>query len=226
MIAAVVDLLDQTLIRVGNEEYARTNESYGLTTLRDEHADIKGGKVTFCFRGKGGHHRELVLSDKRLAKVIKRCQDVPGQVLFQYEEGDEHHAIGSRDVNAYLQEVTGGPFTAKDFRTWGASVRVASELCSVEPASSETEAKRQAVAAIKSAAELLANTPTVCRSSYVHPTVVEAHHAGALCSVAERDIKRVMAAHPGLDHDEAKLVVILRRATRQAADGEAAAEAS
>ena len=226
VVAAVVALLDRTLIRVGNEEYARTNESYGLTTLRDEHADISGSKVSFCFRAKGGQHRELVLSDKRLARIVRRCQEVPGQVLFQYVEDGQPRAVGSRDINAYLQDVTGGPYTAKDFRTWGASVQVAAELHRVEAASSETEAKRQAVAAIKSAAQLLTNTPAVCRASYVHPVVIEAHHAGELTQVSERDVRRVLATHPGLEYDEALLVHVLQQARDRADLPQLAARAS
>jgi DNA topoisomerase-1 len=223
VVAVVVQLLDRTLIRVGNEEYAQANDSYGLTTLRDQHATFSGGSATLTFRGKGGKNRSQRIDDRRLARIIKQCQDLPGQILFQYlDDAGEPRAIDSRDVNSWLDEVAQGGFTAKDFRTWGATVRVAAALHPLGPPESSTAARRNLVEAVKAAAEHLANTPTVCRNSYVHPGVIEAYHDGSLCEITERDIRRVEARRPGLSRNEALLVVALQR--RQAASIEAAQE--
>jgi DNA topoisomerase I len=223
VVAVVVQLLDRTLIRIGNEEYAQANDSYGLTTLRDQHATFSGGSATLTFRSKGGKDRVQRVDDRRLARIIKQCQDLPGQILFQYLDDDgEPRAIDSRDVNAWLDEVAQGGFTAKDFRTWGATVRVAAALHPLGPPESNTAARRHLVEAVKAAAEHLANTPTVCRNSYVHPGVIEAYHDGSLCEITERDIRRVEARRPGLDRNEALLVVALQR--QQAASIEAAQE--
>jgi DNA topoisomerase-1 len=217
VVAAVVRLLDETQIRVGNEEYARENHSYGLTTLRDRHAEITPTRIHLMFRGKSGKLGERTVKDRRLARVVRRCQDLPGQILFQYVGDDGGpHPVDSRDVNHYLQEVTGGPFTAKDFRTWAASVAVAARLRAQGEPASGTGAKKAVVAAIKEAAAELANTPAVCRASYVHPAVVDAHLDGRLAAVESRDVRRQLATTPGLSEDEALLMVLLRREQAEA----------
>jgi DNA topoisomerase I len=190
VLAAVVRLLELTLIRVGNDEYARLNRSFGLTTLRDRHARIEGTKIQFRFRGKSGQQHEVGLRDRRLASVVRRCQELPGQELFQYVDADgEVGDVASDDVNEYLREISGGDFTAKDFRTWAGTVLAYRALRALEPASSATDAKRKVVAAMRETAGHLGNTPAVARNSYVHPAVVEAYMdgrvGGALIEAAE-----------------------------------------
>ena len=185
VLAAVVRLLEVTLIRVGNEEYARTNDSFGLTTMRDEHVDVSSSGMRFVFRGKSGKEHEIGLQDRRLARTVRRCRDLPGQDLFRYL--DEHgapHSIGSADVNAYLREISGADFTAKDFRTWFGSVLAVEELVRCDRAESEQERKTQVVRIVESVAEQLGNTPAVCRRCYIHPAVLEAFEAGQLESFA------------------------------------------
>jgi DNA topoisomerase-1 len=190
VLAAVIRLLELTLIRVGNDEYAKLNRSFGLTTLRDRHARIAGTRVKFRFRGKGGRDHEVGIRDRRLATVIRRCQELPGQELFQYVDDEgEVRDVSSDDVNEYLREIAGGDFTAKDFRTWAGTVLAYRALRALEPAGSETAAKRNVVAAIRETAGRLGNTPAVARKSYVHPAVLEAYMdgrvGGALVEAAE-----------------------------------------
>jgi DNA topoisomerase-1 len=183
--SAVVRLLERTLIRVGNEEYARSNESFGLTTLRDDHVDLDGAEVRFVFRGKSGKEHEVDLRDRKLSGIVRKCRDLPGQVLFQYlDEAGEPRAIGSADVNAYLRAVAGEEFTAKDFRTWHGTVLAARALIDAGPCDSETERTHQVVRAVNAVAERLGNTPAICRRCYVHPTVLEAYHDGRLAAAA------------------------------------------
>jgi DNA topoisomerase-1 len=179
VVALVVRLLEETYIRVGNEEYAKTNDSYGLTTLRDHHADIDGGRLHLEFRAKSGKMRALTLADRRMARLVKRCQDLPGQVLFQYVEDDEVRAVHSSDVNEYLREATGLDVTAKTFRTWGGTVLAAGTLALAEEQGLEP---RKAVLkeTIVQVSQRLGNTPAVCRRSYIHPRVMEAYEAGEL----------------------------------------------
>lgn len=209
VLAAVVRLLETTHIRVGNEEYARDNKSFGLTTMLDRHVKVEGGQIRFAFRGKSGIRHRVALSDRRLARIVQRCRDLPGQQLFQYlDEDGAVQDVGSADVNAYLREVTGQPFTAKDFRTWAGTVWAASLLRAEPPAESEREAKRQLARAIEAVAERLGNTPTICRKCYVHPAVVEAHLSGAL---RER-LGPPPADDPddGLAPDEVSVIAFLR----------------
>ncbi len=181
VLAAVVTLLEHTLIRVGNEEYAKQNGSFGLTTLRDRHVDISGVTMHFRFKGKSGVKADIELQDRRLAKVLRQCQDLPGQDLFQYvDEAGVQHTIGSAEVNGYLREATGQDFTAKDFRTWNGTVQAASALGAMLVFQSLAEAKRNVVGAIAEVAKRLNNTPAVCRKCYIHPTVIEAYLAGHL----------------------------------------------
>ena len=181
VLAAVVRLLEETLIRVGNEEYAHANHSFGLTTLRDRHVTIDGSEVRFSFRGKSGQRHTVELHDRRLAKIVQRCRDLPGQELFQYLDDDgERQTIDSSDVNEYLREITGEHFTAKDFRTWAGAVLCACELRGIETIESETAAKHYIVEAVKNVAERLGNTPAVCRKAYIHPAIFESFLDGRL----------------------------------------------
>jgi DNA topoisomerase-1 len=208
VLAAVVRLLERSLIRVGNEEYARANGSYGLTTLRARHVAVEGSLIRFRFRGKSGVRRSIDLRDRQLARVVRRCQDLPGQELFQYlDEAGEAHTIGSADVNAYLHAVAGDELTAKDFRTWAGSVLAAEELAAM-PFASQAEAKRNVAAAVAAAARRLGNTRAVCRKSYVHPAVVMAYLEGALAAVA---VKQEEPGPNGLRPEEARLLALLRR---------------
>ena len=176
VVAAIVRLLDETCIRVGNEEYAKTNKSFGLTTLRDRHADIRGDAVHFHFLGKSKQEQDITLRDRRLARIVKQCQDLPGQELFQYRsESGEPANVDSADVNAYLKEITQEDFTAKDFRTWHGTGHMAQQLAAIGPASSETEAKRNVVQAVKETAKHLGNRPAACRKYYIHPAVFESY---------------------------------------------------
>jgi DNA topoisomerase I len=180
VLAAVVDLLDQTLIRIGNEAYAEENSSYGLTTLQDDHACVTGGTIQLEFAAKHGVEQRIAVRDPRLARIVKQCQDLPGEELFQYLDDGEVVDVTSTDVNAYLREATGGPFTAKDFRTWGGTVVAAESLAGAGPASTKREADKKVLAAVDTAAEALGNTRTVCRNCYVHPGVEEAYRDGSL----------------------------------------------
>lgn len=188
VVATVVRLLEKTFIRIGNEEYARENSSFGLTTLRDRHVKVSGETVEFHFRGKSARMHDISVHDKRLARIVKQCRDLPGYELFQYvDEFGETHSIDSSDVNGYLHEITSQDFTAKDFRTWTGTVQTAIALSEIGPASSETEAKRNVVSAIKRTASLLGNRPATCRNYYVHPAVLDAYMEGALPDVAHCD---------------------------------------
>lgn len=180
VLATVVRLLEMTLIRIGNEEYARTNHSFGLTTLRDRHVDVDGAKLTFHFRGKSGKEHSIGVRDRRLARIVGRCQAIEGEELFQYvDDAGAKHAIESGDVNDYLRTIAEDDFTAKDFRTWAGTV-LAAEALNELGFQSATEAKRNIAHAIKSVAARLGNTPSVCRKCYVHPAVLDAYEEGAL----------------------------------------------
>jgi DNA topoisomerase-1 len=182
VVAAIVRLLELTLIRVGNDEYARLNRSFGLTTLQDRHASVRGTKVRFRFKGKSGRLHEVGLRDRRLAAIVRRCQDLPGQELFQFVGDDgEPVDVGSDDVNEYLRAIA-PDVTAKDFRTWAGTVLAYRALRALDPPTTARAATRNVVAAIRETADLLGNTPAVCRSAYVHPVVVEAYLDGRLRS--------------------------------------------
>ena len=190
VLATIVRLLERTFIRIGNEEYARENKSFGLTTMKNRHATAKGAQVRFRFRGKSGRQHEVDVTDRRIAKVVSKCQDLPGQDLFQYVNDDgEVQDVTSQDVNDYLRDITGRNFTAKDFRTWGGTVLTAVGL----NAQGKFETKKQAKANIKTAigavAELLGNTPAICRKCYVHPAVVEAYLNGTQIAGVNGSIK-------------------------------------
>ena len=181
LLAAIVRLLERTAIRVGNEEYAKTNNSYGLTTMHEKHVDISGYQLRFHFRGKSGVVQDIQMTDRKLARILRECQELPGHELFHYiDDAGEISRVTSEDVNTYLREISGQEFTAKDFRTWVGTARTALELEQIGPASSQTEAKKNIVEAIKNAAEKLGNKPSTCRNYYVHPAILEAYNTGTL----------------------------------------------
>jgi DNA topoisomerase I len=181
VIAAIVRLLEETRIRVGGDQYARENDSYGLTTMRDRHAKFAADKLEFRFRGKSGVSHSISVRDRRLAKIVKQCQDIPGQRLFQYEdEKGRYRPVTSTDVNAYLARNMKAPFTAKMFRTWAATVGAAMLLACAEPATSTAHGRRVVKAATENVAQYLGNTATICKNSYIHPIVVDAYFAGVL----------------------------------------------
>ena len=180
VLATIVRLLECTLIRVGNEEYARANGSFGLTTLRDRHVALKDGALVLAFRGKSGIEQRALVTDRRVARIVRDCRDIPGQELFQWiDQNGERHPIDSSDVNEYLRQASGGTFTAKDFRTWFATLEALTRLRK-ERASSANQARKQVLATVKIVAEKLGNTPAVCRKCYIHPEVLSAHEAGRL----------------------------------------------
>lgn len=184
VLATIVRLLEVSLIRVGNEEYARDNKSYGLTTMQDRHAEIKGHKVKFKFRGKSGKSHDIDIEDKHLAKTVRSCQELPGQDLFQYfDEGGKKQDVKSEDVNEYLREIAGEEFTAKDFRTWAGTVLAAMALQEFERVSNQKQAKKNIVRAIEAVSERLGNTPSVCRKCYVHPAVLDCYMDGTLLEI-------------------------------------------
>ena len=181
VIAAVIRLMELTLIRVGNEEYAQANRSFGLTTLRDRHAKLSSVGGVFEFRGKSGKAHKTGFRDGRLARIVKACQDVPGQRLFQYiDEGGQRRSVESADVNAYIRAAIGEDFSAKDFRTWAGTLAAARALCRAPKAGSAAEARRNVNGCVKAVASLLGNTAAVCRGSYIHPLVLEAYQQGVL----------------------------------------------
>jgi len=181
VLAVLVRLLERTLMRVGNEEYAKANKSFGLTTLRRRHVKVAGSALTFDFRAKHGIAWHVELKDRRLAKIMRRLKDIPGQDLFKYidDDGDEH-TVGSGDVNDYLREITGEDITAKDFRTWAATNLAALALRDFEASDSATKAKKNVLRAIESVAKLLGNTPSICRKCYIHPAIFEGYLDGTL----------------------------------------------
>ncbi len=212
VVATVVRLLDETGIRIGNEEYARENRSFGLTTLEKRHVDVKGSRIVFRFRGKGGKMLELDVSDPRVARVVRRCEGLPGQQLFQYADEDgEPVDVDSEDVNDYLREITGQDFTAKDFRTWSGTVLAARVLGELGESGSPMQAKRQVVHAVETVAKELGNTPAVCRSCYVHPDVIDAHISGRLTLTRAQAVRR-----RGLSADEAAVLDLVRDGTAAA----------
>ncbi len=211
VLATLVSLMERTAIRVGNEEYARENDSYGLTTLRDEHVDVRGSSVRFHFRGKSGKEHDMIVRDKRLARIIKRSAELPGRQLFEYLDDDgTARPVHSDDVNEYLRAISGGDFTAKDFRTWEATMMCALELAAVDAAEhSQTERKRFVTEAIKNVAEHLGNTPAVCKKSYVYPGVVDHFVANGALQLVEKAVSRA-SAH-ALDPHEHAVVAMIER---------------
>ncbi len=194
VLATVVRLLEKTFIRVGNEEYAKQNGSVGLTTMRDQHAQVNGTSVRFEFRGKSGVQHAIDLQDKRLARIVKACRDLPGYELFQYVDADgTRQVIDSADVNAYVREITGEDFTAKDFRTWAGTVLAAAELAAAAHVTSSRQAKRNIVKAVEAVARRLGNTRAVCRKSYIHPAIFDAYLEGATLKGDERAVVNIIS---------------------------------
>ncbi|HEX5078590.1 MAG TPA: DNA topoisomerase IB [Geminicoccaceae bacterium] len=225
VLATVVRLLEVTLIRVGNREYARDNRSYGLTTLRDRHVDFGGAELVFEYRGKGGKHHRITLRDRRLARIVRSCKELPGQHLFQYlDESGERRPIGSADVNAYLEEISGQPFTAKDFRTWAATVLAALALSAAESFESEAAAKRNVTRAFEQVAAQLGNTVAVCRKSYVHPEIVECYLEQTLSGPLDERVPEVLLEDlAGLRSEEVAVLALLQqRAASERRTGSAA----
>ena len=212
VLATLVCLLQLTMMRIGNEEYARANHSYGLSTLRNRHVQVDGSAVRFKFRGKSGVEHRVTVDDRRLARIVKRTRELPGQELFQYVDGDGvQHSVGSADVNDYLHAITGEDYTAKDFRTWSGTVLAALALQQCAAASSDAEAKKNIVQAIAQVAKRLGNTPAICRKCYVHPAVLEAYLDGAVVAVlACADATPATAMPTGLHAHEAAVLALLR----------------
>jgi DNA topoisomerase-1 len=225
VLATVVQLLEKSLIRVGNDEYARKNRSFGLTTLRNHHVQVRGTKLTFEFKGKSGVRHSVDVDDKRLARIVRACQDLPGQELFEYIDDDgERRDVGSADVNAYLKEITGEDFTAKDFRTWAGTVLACTALREAEPFDSQSRAKKNVVRAIEAVAGVLGNTKAVCRKSYIHPAILESYVDGSMLAVLSKRIGSAARRKPaGLRSDEAAVLALLQqRLTREAKKRKAA----
>lgn len=190
VLAAVVSLLETTLIRVGNDDYARDNKSYGLTTLKSRHVSVKGGELRFKFKGKSGKEWNLGIRDRRIARIVRDCQDLPGQELFQYIDDDgERRSVSSTDVNDYLREITGKDITAKDFRTWAGTVLAALALAEFETFDSDARAKKNLREAIERVSARLGNTPTICRKCYIHPEVVHSYLQGEMLLEVQKKVE-------------------------------------
>jgi DNA topoisomerase I len=190
VLATIVRLLETALIRVGNEEYSKHNQSFGLTTLRNHHVDISGGTMSFYFRGKSGIKHSISVEDRHLAKIVRRIRDLPGYELFQYiDENQDTRSIGSSDVNDYLREITGEDFTSKDFRTWAGTVLAVEALCKCRPFTSQNQAKKNVAKVVEKVAGRLGNTAAVCRKCYIHPGVLEAYMDGTTLSPGEKALE-------------------------------------
>jgi DNA topoisomerase-1 len=216
VLAIVVRLLEETLIRIGNREYARRNSSYGLTTMHTEHLDISGSRLHFTFHGKSGKDQDVELRDHRMARMVKRCQELPGQELFQYIDDEGiNQRITSTDVNEYLRSITGMDFSAKDFRTWGGTVLAAVELYEAGPGETKTETNRKIVAAVKTVAEALGNTPAICRKYYIHPVILAAYEDNSLFPVMAQALVETEESLAGSSTLETAVLDLLRRSLRE-----------
>ena len=213
VLATIVSLLEKTLIRVGNAEYAEQNKSYGLTTMRRKHVAIGRGVLRFDFTGKSGRQWKLQVNDKRIAAIAKRCAEIPGHELFKYLDDDgASHTVDSGDVNAYIRDITGQDFTAKDFRTWAGTVLAALALAEFKKYDSQAEAKRNVVAAIEKVAKQLGNTPAICRKSYVHPEVLTSYMSGEFVDLVEAKIaQKFKRQYAQLTADEIMVLAFLHR---------------
>jgi DNA topoisomerase-1 len=211
ILATIVRVLERTVIRIGNDEYRRTNGSYGLTTLRDRHVSVQGSRVTLRFRAKSGVYQVVEFTDAAIAHRLRRCQELPGQALFQYWDGDgRRHSVGSHDVNQYLREAAAAEFTAKDFRTWAGTIAAAQALDRYAIPTSAAAAKRSTVRAIDEVARRLGNTRAVCRRCYIHPLVFDHYLAGTTLST----VRRTGGSSVGLSADERALLTLLSRPVR------------
>ena len=210
VLATVIKLLETTLIRVGNREYQMQNKSFGLSTLQDRHVVVEGSRIRFRFLGKSKVRHDITLSERRLASIVRRCQDLPGQQLFQYlDEQGQQHPVTSTDVNQYLREVTGKAFTAKDFRTWAGTVLATLALQEFEAIDSATAARHNIVEAVSRVAQRLGNTPTVCRKSYIHPAVLDSYLEGSLLELLEARTKAALQYPEGLKPEEGAVLALL-----------------
>jgi DNA topoisomerase I len=210
VLATVVYLLETTLIRVGNEDYAKTNNSYGLTTLRDPHVEVEGSELHFEFKGKSKKMWNLHVKDRRVAKIVQACQELPGQHLFQYLDHDgERHSVTSQDVNAYLHEITGRQITAKDFRTWAGTVLAAMALNAFEAFDTQTLAKKNVRAAIETVSARLGNTPSICRKCYVHPEILKSYLSGELMLEIKEEVDAELRDLSHLGPEEAAVLAML-----------------
>ena len=218
VLAAVVRLLESTLIRVGNEEYAHENKSYGLTTIHNNHAKVRGSTIHFHFRGKSGVEHAIDFSDPRIARIVRKCQELPGEDLFGYIDDDGNpRDVRSEDVNEYLREITGQGFTAKDFRTWAGTVLAARALQEFERVDSQAMRKRNVVKAVEAVAKRLGNTKAVCRKCYIHPQIIESYLDGSLIERLREEARRMLKPLHHLHPEEAAVLVLLSR--RLAAEG-------
>lgn len=217
VLATVIRLMEMTLIRIGNDEYARHNRSYGLTTMCDRHVRIRGQRVTFSFRGKSGKTHVIDLSSRKLAQIVKGCRDLPGRELFQYKDaGGKRVDVTSADVNGYLQKIMGEDFTAKDFRTWAGTVLAARALQEFEKFNSKTEAKRNMMRAIKAVAKMLGNTPAICRRSYVHPAVLNTYLDGTLVRQLQKQVEtKLVREIRDLRPEEAAVLMLLQQTLKR-----------
>ena len=213
VLATVARLLEVSLIRVGNEEYARENDSFGLTTMRNRHVEVNGSELRFHFRGKSGKWHNVDIRDRRLAKIVERCHDLPGQELFQFVDDDgQRHDVRSEDANEYLRDISGQDFTAKDFRTWAGTVLAAIALREFEKFDTKAQAKKNVVAAIESVAKKLGNTPAVCKKCYVHPHVLDSYLEGTLVeTLKQRAEKTISGSLRGLPAEEAAVLGLLQQ---------------
>ena len=221
VLATIVRLLQTTMMRIGNEEYARENKSFGLTTLRDRHVRIDGSEVQFRFRGKSGVMHSVKLDDPRLARIIRGARDLPGQELFQYVDDDgQTRVVDSADVNDYLRAISGEDYTAKDFRTWSGTLLAALALREYEQVDSEAQAKKNVLRAIESVAARLGNTPSICRKCYVHPAVIERYLDGTLLHAWDERARSALADQlHELEPEEAAVLALLQRRLAQAGAG-------
>lgn len=212
VLATIISIMERTFIRVGNEEYARTNSSFGLTTIRNKHVKVKGSKVRFTFRGKSGVDHDVEVADKRLARIVKKAQDLPGQELFGYIDSEGNvRDVKSQDVNDYLREMTGEDFTAKDFRTWAGTVLAAVALHALDEFENKTEAKKNVKSAITAVAKILGNTAAVCRKCYIHPAVLETYLSGSMIEGLRRKTEQALAENlPDLRSVEAAVMRFLQ----------------
>jgi len=209
VLATVVQLLERTFIRVGNEEYAKENKSFGLTTMRNRHVQVRRARLRFQFRGKSGKEHDIDLEDHRVARIMRQLQELPGQEVFQYlDENGERHAVTSDDVNEYLRQITGDDFTAKDFRTWAGTVLAAMALSAQEPFENKSQAKKNVKAAIGAVAEMLGNTPAICRKCYIHPAVLETYLDGGLIEGLKKRTEKTLEESLG-DFRSEEIAVLL-----------------
>jgi DNA topoisomerase-1 len=221
VLATVVHLLETTLIRVGNDDYAKENKSYGLTTLRNPHVKVEGSELRFQFKGKSGKTWRLQLKDRRVAKIVRACQDLPGQRLFQYrDEAGEAREVTSADVNGYLKEITGRDITAKDFRTWAGTVLAALALQEFEAVDSKATQKKNLRAAIEHVSARLGNTPTICRKCYIHPEVLNAYVEGNMLLQVEKKVEKELGENLSeLKPEEAAVLAMLEKRLKRTLEG-------